>query len=83
VAAAFSAAFAMRLAAPRRRLVTGALLAIAVLVWVTTIYGRYRYAADGLASLVVSASAIGMLLAYQTRAVSCQRLRARRNPKSL
>jgi membrane-associated phospholipid phosphatase len=64
VAAAFSAAFAMRLAAPGRRALFGALLAIAVLVWMNTVYGRYHYAADGLASLAVSASAIGLLLVY-------------------
>jgi membrane-associated phospholipid phosphatase len=65
VAAAFSAAFAMRMAAPRRRALTGALLVVAVLVWVNTVYGRYHYAADGLAGLGVSAAAIGSLVAYR------------------
>ena len=64
VAAAFSAAFAMCLAAPGRRTLFGALLAIALLVWMNTVYGRYHYAADGLASLAVSVSTIGLLLAY-------------------
>ena len=68
VAAAFSAAFAMRLAAPDRRHLWGALLAIALLVWVNTIYSRYHYAADGLAGLALSASAIGLFLfARQSR----------------
>jgi membrane-associated phospholipid phosphatase len=67
VAAAFSAAFAMRLAAPERRSLFRALLVIAVLVWINTVYGRYHYAADGLASLVVSVSAIRLLLAYSMR----------------
>jgi membrane-associated phospholipid phosphatase len=67
VAAALSAAFAMRLAAPQRRPLAGALLALAVLVWINTVYGRYHYAADGLASLAVSMPAIGILLAYKTR----------------
>lgn len=61
VAAAFSAALAMRLAAPARRRLAGALLTIAVLVWMNTVYGRYHYAADGLAGLAVSVSAIGVL----------------------
>ena len=61
VAAAFSGAFAMRLAAPHRRPLAGMLLAIAVLVWMNTVYGRYHYAADGLAGLVVSAAAIGTI----------------------
>jgi len=66
VAAAFSTAFAMRLAAPGRRALFGALLAIALLVWMNTVYGRYHYAADGLASLAVSVSTISLLLAYDS-----------------
>jgi membrane-associated phospholipid phosphatase len=65
VAAAFSAAFAMGIAAPQRRALTGALLVMAVLVWVNTVYGRYHYGADGLAGLGVSAAAIGSLVAYR------------------
>lgn len=60
VAAAFSAALAMRLAGPARRRLAGALLTIAVLVWMNTVYGRYHYGADGLAGLAVSVSAIGV-----------------------
>jgi membrane-associated phospholipid phosphatase len=67
VAAAFSAALAMRLAAPARRRLAGALLTIAVLVWMNTVYGRYHYAADGLAGLAVSVTAIGVLAATWPR----------------
>ena len=61
VAVGFSAAFAMWLAVPTRRRIGWTLLAGAVMVWITTIYGRYHYAADGLASLVISATAIGLI----------------------
>lgn len=66
VAAAFSAAFALHLAAPDRRPLTGLLVVNALLVWVNTIYSRYHYAADGLAGLAVSAAAFGMLAAHRT-----------------
>jgi membrane-associated phospholipid phosphatase len=62
VAVGFSAAFAMWLAVPARRGVGWTLLAGAVMVWITTIYGRYHYAADGLASLAISATAIGLIV---------------------
>lgn len=62
VAVGFSAAFAMWLAVPTRRRVGWALLAGAATVWITTIYGRYHYAADGLASLAVSGASIGLLI---------------------
>ncbi len=64
VAAAFSAALAVRLAAPDRRRLSGALLALALLVWANTVYSRYHYAADGLAGLALSASVIGLLFTY-------------------
>ena len=67
VAAAFSAALAVRLAAPDRRGLSGALLALALLVWVNTVYSRYHYAADGLAGLALSASVIGVLFTYGAR----------------
>ena len=38
------------------------LLAFTVLVWIDTIYGRYHYAADGLAGISVSALAISVSL---------------------
>jgi membrane-associated phospholipid phosphatase len=61
VAVAFSTAFAMWLAIPERRSLGGAFFALALLVWINTIYGRYHYAADGLAALLVSALSIGGL----------------------
>lgn len=68
VAVGFSAAFAMWLAVPERRPLAWTLLAIAVLVWVNTVYGRYHYAADGLAGLVVSAAATIAVLASRAHA---------------
>ena len=62
VAVGFSAAFAMRLAAPRNHGITRTLLVLAVLVWINTIYGRYHYAADGLAGIAVSVVAISLLV---------------------
>jgi hypothetical protein len=57
VGVGFSAAFASWVAGHRRRMAC-ALFAFAAVVWVTTVYSRYHYAADGLAALGVSASAI-------------------------
>jgi membrane-associated phospholipid phosphatase len=67
VAAAFSAAFAMRLAAPRRQAFAGALLALAVLVWLNTIYSRYHYAADGLAAVAMTTATMGIFSTYRRR----------------
>ena len=67
VAVGFSAAFAIWLAVPERRALAWMLLAIAFLVWVSTVYGRYHYAADGLAGLAVSATAIGAILARRAQ----------------
>jgi membrane-associated phospholipid phosphatase len=68
VAFAFSAAFATRLAVPAQRRVAWALFFLAVLVWLDTIYGRYHYAADGLAGLIASAVPIGGLALWQLSA---------------
>ena len=62
VAGGFSCAFAMWIAVPGHRALGWALLAGAVLVWITTIYGRYHYAADGLASFAITATAIGLIV---------------------
>jgi membrane-associated phospholipid phosphatase len=66
VAVGFSCAFALWLAIPRQRAVGWTVLAGAILVWMTTIYGRYHYAADGLASLVITATAIGLIVPLRT-----------------
>lgn len=65
VTVAFSAAFAMLLALPDRRRVGWILMVIGVLVLVDTVYGRYHYAADGLAGLTISAAAFGCVLVQQ------------------
>jgi membrane-associated phospholipid phosphatase len=65
VTVAFSAAFAMLLALPDRRRVGWILMGIGVLVLVDTVYGRYHYAADGLAGLAISAAAFGCVLVHQ------------------
>jgi membrane-associated phospholipid phosphatase len=54
VAVVSSAAAAMYLAAPERRVVWITLVILAALVWTATVYGRYHYAADGLASVAIS-----------------------------
>jgi membrane-associated phospholipid phosphatase len=66
VAVAFSAAFGMWLAVPPRRRLGWTLFGGAVLVWITTIYARYHYAADGLASLVVSGASIGLIKPFRS-----------------
>jgi membrane-associated phospholipid phosphatase len=71
VAVGFSAAFAVWLAVPAHRGVGWTLLAAAVLVWITTIYGRYHYAADGLASLVVTGASIALIKPLRSRASPC------------
>ena len=63
VAVGFSAAFAMLLAFPENRRAGWALLLIAILVLLNTIYGRYHYAADGLAGLALSLVAAGLVVA--------------------
>ncbi len=62
VTVGFSAAFAMMLAMPEQRRAGWILLVIALLVLVDTVYGRYHYAADGLAGLLVSLVALGLAL---------------------
>jgi membrane-associated phospholipid phosphatase len=60
VAVGFSAAFAMLLVLPERRWIGATLLAIALAVALATVYGRYHYAADGLAAAVTSAGAVAV-----------------------
>ena len=54
VAVAFSSAFGMKRALPERPEFFIGFLFAAVLVFLATIYGRYHYAADGVASIVIS-----------------------------
>lgn len=65
VTVAFSAAFAMLLAAPERRIVGWGLMTVAVLVLIDTVYARYHYAADGIAGVAISATAFGCVLAVK------------------
>lgn len=53
VAVAFSSAVGMRRAVRSRPAIWAAMFAAAAAVYVATIYGRYHYAVDGLASMVV------------------------------
>jgi hypothetical protein len=66
VAVCFAAACALGVSVPEKPAAAWAMFALAALVWVSTIYGRYHYAADGLASLAVTASVIGAVAAWNT-----------------
>lgn len=57
VTAAFSAAFGMLLAFPERKRFGGALLILATVIALTTVYGRYHYLADGVAGFLISVAA--------------------------
>lgn len=67
VAVAFSSAFGMLRALPRLRWPALALGIYALLVFVATIYGRYHYAADGLASIALSVGAWRVSRRAQTK----------------
>ena len=54
VAAAFSATFGLFTALPERKRIAGAMLVLALLIAAATVYGRYHYAVDVLASLAIS-----------------------------
>ncbi|MCC6585943.1 MAG: phosphatase PAP2 family protein [Bryobacterales bacterium] len=57
VAVAFSSAFGLLTVLRQRPAVWGAAFFVALLVYIATIYGRYHYAVDGLASIVVTSLA--------------------------
>lgn len=57
VAVAFSSAFGLKRAVPDSSRPFWAFLGVAVMVYVATIYGRYHYAVDGLASIVICLAA--------------------------
>lgn len=54
VAVAFSCAFGLQASVPRRKEIWGAAFALAFFVYAATIYGRYHYAVDGLASIGIA-----------------------------
>jgi membrane-associated phospholipid phosphatase len=60
VSSAFSAAWAMFFALPRRKAFGWAMLLYAVGVSVATVYGRYHYLADAVAGLGISVAAAGI-----------------------
>jgi hypothetical protein len=64
VAVAFSSAFGIERAIPENRRIFGLFLALASMIFVGTIYGRYHYAADGLASLLICLACWGVSKAY-------------------
>jgi membrane-associated phospholipid phosphatase len=57
VAVGFSCGFGLLRALPRKRWWWGAIFSAASLVFLATVYGRYHYAADGIASIGISAVA--------------------------
>lgn len=54
VGVAFASFWGLYSVLPEKRALWGGVLAIALLVFAATIYGRYHYAADGLASIAIS-----------------------------
>lgn len=67
VAAAFSSAFGLIRAVPDCPRLCAAGLTAAALVFLATIYGRYHYAADGCASLLISVAAWRLSEAWDER----------------
>lgn len=67
VAVAFSSAFGIRRAIPADARIFKVFLLLACLVFVATVYGRYHYAADGLASILVCLLCYGLLELYDRR----------------
>jgi membrane-associated phospholipid phosphatase len=63
VASAFSAAWGLMLTLPERRWFGRGMLAFAVSVSIATVYGRYHYAADGVAGFAVSLLALAAIAA--------------------
>lgn len=57
VAVAFSSGFGLLRAMPRKRWWWSAIFATATMVYIATVYGRYHYAADGIASIGISTAA--------------------------
>jgi len=56
VGGAFAAAFGLRRAAPTARNVTRFVFMIAILIAMATVYGRYHYAVDAVAGLLIATS---------------------------
>ena len=67
VSHAFAAAFAMRRVLPDKKWAGRSLLVLAVSTSIATVYGRYHYAVDGLAGLVVAMLALVAASAVERR----------------
>jgi membrane-associated phospholipid phosphatase len=67
VAVAFSCAFGLRRALPAGKQYFRFFLLLACLVLTATIYGRYHYAADGFASLIICVATCRICEAYEQR----------------
>jgi membrane-associated phospholipid phosphatase len=68
VASAFSAAWGLLALLPEKRWIGWAMAVYAASVAVATVYGRYHYAADALAGLIMSALAAMVIVWERTRA---------------
>jgi membrane-associated phospholipid phosphatase len=67
VAVAFSAGFGLLAALPERKWLSSLVFLAAALVFVATVYGRYHYAADGVASILISIAAWRVSTIYDRR----------------
>jgi membrane-associated phospholipid phosphatase len=65
VAVAFSSAFGLLAVLRRRRWIVASAFAMAFVVYVATIYGRYHYVPDGLASMLIATTAWRIEDAFQ------------------
>jgi membrane-associated phospholipid phosphatase len=61
VSSALSAAWGLLAAIPKRRWIGWTMFAYGIVVAIATVYGRYHYAADGLAGIAVSLVALAVL----------------------
>ena len=67
VAHAFAAGWGMLRALPEHKWVGRSLLALAVLILMATVYGRYHYAVDSIAGLAVAAARLAITAPYRRR----------------
>src|SRR5207244_7229225 len=64
VAASFSAAFGLLAALPELRRIGGAMVVLALLIGIATVYGRYHYAVDVVASIAITVIVWRFLMAW-------------------
>ena len=70
VAHAFAAGWGILRALPERKWVGRALLTLAVLILIATVYGRYHYAVDGLAGIAAALAAWGISAIWERAPLS-------------